>query len=140
VLEPGHRYRLVVTGTVSDWCPPTAKKQSDCSYGSPFEVGKGVHAVWCYAAWRCATKEAWQQLNVNGRPGGGRSETGASSPATRRLQQHLASLGFYTGPLDGKGGPSLDAAIKNLQHNAGIPADGKCGARCQHELVKALSR
>src|SRR3954454_18255199 len=67
VLQAGHRYRLVVTGTVSDWCPATAKKAADCSYGSPFEVGKGVDAVWCYAAWRCPTKEVWQQLNVNGR-------------------------------------------------------------------------
>src|SRR4051794_20483821 len=67
VLQAGHRYRLVVSGTVSDWCPATAKKQADCSYGSPLEVGKGVDAVWCYATWRCATKEAWQQLNLNGK-------------------------------------------------------------------------
>src|SRR5262245_23881171 len=66
VLQAGHRYRLVVTGTVSDWCPTTAKKQTDCN-GGPFALGKGVDGVWCYAAWRCPTKEAWQQLNVNGK-------------------------------------------------------------------------
>ena len=57
-----------------------------------------------------------------------------------QLQSDLKSLGVYNGPLDGKGGPSLTEAIKQFQYSAGIPADGKCGARCQHELVKALSR
>ena len=47
--------------------PVDRQEQADCSYGSPYEVGKGVDAVWCYAAWRCPTKEAWQQLNVNGK-------------------------------------------------------------------------
>jgi hypothetical protein len=66
VLEPGHRYRLVARGTVSDWCPASAKKKEQCSYGSPLEVAQGVDSLYCYAKWRCPTKELWRQLRVNG--------------------------------------------------------------------------
>ena len=57
-----------------------------------------------------------------------------------QLQSDLKNLGLYNGPLDGKASPGLDAAVKDFQHNAGIPADGKCGVRCQRALVEALTR
>jgi len=195
VLQAGHRYRLVVTGTVSDWCPTTAKKKADCSYGSPFEVGKGVDAVWCYAAWRCPTKEAWQQLTVNGTGilnwtgltpdkvpynaghtytfeftatgplalgssdalagstgdnsggftvtitdlgGSGGGDSGPVSAATRKLQQNLANLGYYNGPQDGRESARLRAAIKAFQQQAGLPADGECDDACLAAIRKAL--
>jgi peptidoglycan hydrolase-like protein with peptidoglycan-binding domain len=198
VLQAGHRYRLGVTGTVSDWCPPTATKQSDCSYGSPLDVGKGVDAVWCYATWRCAAKEAWQQLNVNGRGildfagltsdkvpysaghsytfefdgvsgaltlgagdalagstgdnsggfnvtitdlggSGGGDEAGPASAATKRLQQRLAQLGYYNGPQDGRDSARLRDALKRFQLQAGIPADGRCDDdACEAAIRKAL--
>ncbi|MEO1669960.1 MAG: peptidoglycan-binding domain-containing protein, partial [Cyanobacteria bacterium J06631_2] len=40
--------------------------------------------------------------------------------------QHLmASLGFYTGPIDGIAGPRTEAAIKAAQKNYGMEATGK---------------
>lgn len=66
VMEASHSYRLVVTGTISDWCPPTATTRDQCSNGSPLAVGQGVDALYCYADWRCPSKEIWRQLRVNG--------------------------------------------------------------------------
>ena len=40
-------------------------------------------------------------------------------------QQLLASLGFYTGPIDGIAGPRTEAAIKAAQKAYGIEATGK---------------
>ncbi len=65
-LEEDHRYRITASGTVSDWCPATATKPEDCSFGSPLEIAQGVDALYCYAAWRCATPQLWRQLRFNG--------------------------------------------------------------------------
>jgi hypothetical protein len=67
VLQEDDEYRLTVTGTVSDWCAPTAKSGHECSNGSPFVKGAGVDGVWCYAKWRCPDPQAWQQLSINGK-------------------------------------------------------------------------
>jgi hypothetical protein len=65
VLERGIRYRLVASGTVSDWCGKTG-----CPAGNADQVAQpnvGVDALYCYAKWRCATPELWRQLRVNGK-------------------------------------------------------------------------
>ena len=56
-------------------------------------------------------------------------------------QQLLASLGFYTGPVDGIAGPRTQAAIKAAQKDYGLEVDGKSDekliARLQEEFAKA---
>jgi hypothetical protein len=64
-LDPTHRYEIEARGTVSDWCPPTATKASDCS-GSPLQIGEGVDPLYCYAAWRCPSPQLWRQLQIDG--------------------------------------------------------------------------
>jgi N-acetylmuramoyl-L-alanine amidase len=43
------------------------------------------------------------------------------------LQRRLHDLGFDPGRIDGIFGPDTDHALKELQRNLGIPADGLCG-------------
>ena len=201
-LQASHRYRLVVTGTVSDWCTTSSCPAGDATKTAQPNVG--VDGVWCYAKWRCPTPEAWQQLQVNGQgildfthqtaddvpysPGhsytfeltgvsgkltldssdalgsssdnsgsfnvtitdlGGAGGGGASAPAStgpvpsptraEQLQLLLAQLGYYNGPLDGKLGPATIAALKRAQHELGLPADGKCDDdTCLTKLERAL--
>ena len=56
-------------------------------------------------------------------------------------QQVLASLGFYTGPIDGIAGPRTKAAIKAAQKAYGMNATGKSDdqltERLQAEFIKA---
>jgi Putative peptidoglycan binding domain len=61
-----------------------------------------------------------------------------SRQAVSELQENLKKLGFYRGPVDGRYDGEVVEAVKLFQRDAGIPADGKCGRRCQFELVKAL--
>ncbi len=59
-------------------------------------------------------------------------------------QQVLASLGFYTGPIDGIAGPRTKAAIKAAQKDYGMEATGKSDdkliEKLQAEFVKAKTR
>jgi glucose-6-phosphate dehydrogenase assembly protein OpcA len=54
-------------------------------------------------------------------------------------QQILAVLGFYTGPIDGIGGPRTEAAIRAAQVAYDLPADGKASdallTKLRHELA-----
>ena len=56
-------------------------------------------------------------------------------------QQLLASLGFYTGPIDGIAGPRIEAAIKAAQKEYGMEATGKSDStlkqRLQQDFAKA---
>lgn len=67
VLQPNHRYRITVSGTVSDWCPASAASSQECGHGSPLAIGTGVDALYCYATWRCPTPVLFRQLWVNGK-------------------------------------------------------------------------
>ena len=49
-------------------------------------------------------------------------------------QQLLASLGFYTGPIDGIAGPRIKAAIKAAQKAYGMEATGKSDFGLQEKL------
>ena len=62
----------------------------------------------------------------------------AEPPGTERLQRDLRRLGLYAGPLDGKSGPQLTAAVKGFQRRVGLPADGTCDQRCRSALNRAL--
>ena len=58
-------------------------------------------------------------------------------------QQLLASLGFYTGPIDGITGPRIGAAIKAAQKEYGLEATGKSDpellTKLQQEFKQAKS-
>jgi hypothetical protein len=115
VLEPGHRYRLVASGTVSDWCPATAKKKEQCTYGSPFEIAKGVDPLYCYAKWRCPTEELWRQLRVNNQ--------GLDEIAGKADDIELAASHTYAVELTGIKGRltfvASDAAAGSIGDNSG---------------------
>jgi len=59
-------------------------------------------------------------------------------------QHLLASLGFYTGPIDGIAGPRTEAAIKAAQKNYGMEATGKSDepllSKLQSEFVQAKEK
>ena len=59
-------------------------------------------------------------------------------------QQLLASLGFYTGPIDGISGPRIKAAIKAAQKEYGLESTGKSDAalltRLQKEFAQAKTQ
>ena len=59
-------------------------------------------------------------------------------------QQLLASLGFYTGPIDGIAGPRTSAAIKAAQKDYGMDTTGKSDqalrTKLQSEFVQAKSQ
>ena len=53
----------------------------------------------------------------------------------RRLQKSLSKLGFDTGVTDGIHGPDTDAALRDFQHNIGLPVDGIAGRRTLDQLA-----
>lgn len=56
---------------------------------------------------------------------------GDSGDKVKALQVRLASLGYYTGKLDGKFGKGTLEAVKLFQARNGLAVDGKVGARTQ---------
>lgn len=56
---------------------------------------------------------------------------GDSGDKVKALQIRLASLGYYTGKLDGKFGSGTLKAVKLFQARNGLAVDGKVGARTQ---------
>jgi N-acetylmuramoyl-L-alanine amidase len=52
------------------------------------------------------------------------------------LQRRLTELGFDVGRVDGVFGPNTGQALREFQHNVGLPADGTCGPG----TFKALGR
>jgi peptidoglycan DL-endopeptidase LytE len=61
----------------------------------------------------------------------------ATTASNKALQQGLATVGCYTGPIDGIVGPSTVAAIKNFQTAVGLSPDGVYGAKTQQHLQAA---
>lgn len=53
----------------------------------------------------------------------------------RKLQKSLSRLGFDTGVTDGIHGPDTDAALRDFQHNIGLPVDGIAGRRTLDQLA-----
>jgi lytic murein transglycosylase len=61
-------------------------------------------------------------------------DPGISRAERREVQQRLADRGFDIGTVDGMIGPRTRAAIEAFQASAGLPVDGRAGAR----VLKAL--
>ena len=53
----------------------------------------------------------------------------------RALQRSLSRLGFDTGVTDGIHGPDTDTALRDFQHNVGLPVDGIAGRRTLDQLA-----
>ena len=52
------------------------------------------------------------------------------------LQAILTARGYYTGPLDGLFGDSLDAAVRRFQSDHDLDPDGVVGPLTWKELLK----
>lgn len=57
-----------------------------------------------------------------------------ASNAVKEIQQRLADLGWYDGPIDGKNGAATIAAIKSFQQVHGLKVDGVVGTETRAKL------
>jgi branched-chain amino acid transport system substrate-binding protein len=62
----------------------------------------------------------------------------AAAVQTTRIQQGLAALGFYSGPIDGASSDALTAAVAALQQQLGLPATGVYDAETDAALRQRL--
>ncbi len=62
----------------------------------------------------------------------------AQAAFNTKLQQALAFLGFYSGPIDGLDSPELTAALAAFQASVGLPATGVFDAATDEALRAAL--
>ncbi|MBM3664280.1 MAG: peptidoglycan-binding protein, partial [Actinobacteria bacterium] len=58
--------------------------------------------------------------------------------ANKEIQQDLADLGFYSGPVNGIYGPLTTAAVKKFQARATLPVDGVAGPQTMAAINLAL--
>ena len=56
-----------------------------------------------------------------------------------QIQTELARYGYYSGPIDGHYGPATTAAVKQLQTDLGVTADGFVGAETVAAFNKAVA-
>lgn len=61
------------------------------------------------------------------------------SNAIKTLQQELAELNFYSGPINGYDTPATVAAVQNLQREAGLPQTGQMNAQTRAALMNYLA-
>lgn len=72
---------------------------------------------------------------------GTRTTAPADNPAIRankEVQQDMADLGFYSGPINGVYGPATSAAVRRFQARAGLPVDGIAGPQTMAAVNLAL--
>lgn len=67
-------------------------------------------------------------------------EYGARGSTVKKLQTRLASLGYYTGEIDGKYGPLTKAAVKDFQNTVGIKATGVANSNTQKTLFDSKTK
>ncbi|NJR49139.1 MAG: glucose-6-phosphate dehydrogenase assembly protein OpcA [Leptolyngbyaceae cyanobacterium CSU_1_3] len=86
----------------------------------------------------------WQSYSVSG-DGSALAATRASTFTLivyepEETQQMLATLGFYTGPIDGIDGPRTEAAIRAAQSAYGLKVDGRATPTLLEKLRTALAK
>ncbi|WP_256218572.1 spore cortex-lytic enzyme [Bacillus sp. MUM 116] len=64
-------------------------------------------------------------------------QRGAVGEDVIELQSRLKYIGFYHGKIDGVFGWSTYWALRNFQHEFGLPIDGLAGASTKNKLVKS---
>jgi peptidoglycan hydrolase-like protein with peptidoglycan-binding domain len=62
------------------------------------------------------------------------------SDSIKALQQELAELNFYDGPITGYEGPQTIAAIQNLQRAAHLPQTGQMNSETRAALLQFLAQ
>lgn len=80
---------------------------------------------------------------VNMNPPDGRFPSGGKimvhpSTEVKQLQQALAQLNYYDGPIDGYRNPETKQAIADLQRDAGLPQTGQMNPASWSALTKML--
>ncbi|NJN49057.1 MAG: oxidoreductase, partial [Alkalinema sp. RL_2_19] len=88
--------------------------------------------------------EIWQSYST---PSSDGSSLAAIRAATFTLvvyepeetQQLLATLGYYTGPIDGIGGPRTEAAIRSAQETYQLQVNGKSSLKLIEKLRHELA-
>jgi peptidoglycan hydrolase-like protein with peptidoglycan-binding domain len=78
----------------------------------------------------------------NNQMGGGGTPTPAqpTSGSVKRLQQELAQLNYYMGPVNGQLNPATQQAITYLQRDAHLPQTGKMDQASRAALARMLAR
>ncbi|MFN8168364.1 MAG: peptidoglycan-binding domain-containing protein [Candidatus Nanopelagicales bacterium] len=62
------------------------------------------------------------------------------SNAIKAVQQELAELNFYQGPINGYDTPATVAAVQNLQAQAGLPQTGHMDPQTRAALLRYLAQ
>lgn len=78
------------------------------------------------------------QDGTGGTTGGGSSTPVAPSPTIRLLQQQLAQLNYYEGPVNGIDSAQVHQAIEYLQRDAHLPQTGILTPATQSALSRML--
>lgn len=83
-----------------------------------------------------------KQATTGGVIGEGEGVDGEPSAQVKALQQDLQTLGYDLGKfgVDGRFGPYTDRAIRRLQREHGLKADGKVGRRTRRLLKRLVQR
>lgn len=99
-------------------------------------IGVMIMAVSLLAT-ACSTSSSTETTTASS--GGDSSSDGVavSNTIVKELQTTLATLDYYTGPIDGVYGPETTQAVEAFQKDAGIAVDGKYGPETHAALEKA---
>lgn len=62
------------------------------------------------------------------------------SNAVKAIQQELAELNFYQGPINGYDTPATVSAVQNLQREAGLPQTGHMDNQTRTALMRYLAQ
>jgi peptidoglycan hydrolase-like protein with peptidoglycan-binding domain len=126
------------TTTASD--PAVAELQQTMTrlgyYSGPID---GVYGP----ATTAAVKEMQKALGVNADgvygPATSHALKSKGNDVTVQIQTELAKYGYYSGPIDGDYGSTTTDAVKKLQTDLGVPADGLVGAGTIDAFNKAVA-
>ena len=64
---------------------------------------------------------------------------GKATDVTKQIQTELTTYGYYTGPIDGDYGSATKDAVKKLQADLGVTADGLVGAETIAAFQQAVA-
>ena len=120
--------RLVVLRTLDPW---QATLQGVGPSGAVRVSAAELEALWGGEAW-----VPWRDFE--GLPDV--LQVGGSGPSMRWLQQSLTTLGFYSGPPNGRFDAETQAAVRAFQRSRDLSEDGAVGPRTKMALYDSLGR
>jgi peptidoglycan hydrolase-like protein with peptidoglycan-binding domain len=74
------------------------------------------------------------------KPAGGGSHTVEPDNAIKAVQQELAELNFYQGPINGYDTAATISAVQDLQREAGLPQTGHMNDQTRQALLRYLAQ